>query len=116
MNYLVCSKTHDIAHEDQIELIMKNIEENKGQTTKDENISNMLLKTDNGTAVSSNPCLHATKETEEYSLHQLKNIGDKFQAISAKPPTPNQGNMPGANILPQILLCISINREFAFLK
>ena len=72
---------------------MKNLEENKGQKTTDENINNMLIATDDVTDVSSNPCLHATNDTEEYSAHQLKKVGDKFQAIGTKPPTPNQGNM-----------------------
>ena len=32
-------------------------------------------------------------DIEEYSAHQSKNVDDKFQAISTKPPTPNQGNI-----------------------
>ena len=70
---------------------MKNIEENKGQKTNDDNMSNMRIKTDNDTAVPSSLCLNATNDTEECSVLQLKNIGDKFQVISTKPPTPNQG-------------------------
>ena len=31
----------------KIKLIMKNIEEHKGQKTNDDNMSNMLIKTDN---------------------------------------------------------------------
>ena len=90
---------------------MKNLEENKGQKTTDENISNMLIPTDNVTAVLSNPCLHATNDIEEYSAHQSKNVDDKFQAISTKPPTPNQGNIQINQSLVQyvILICQSID-------
>ena len=91
---------------------MKNLEENKGQKTTDENISNMLIPTDNVTAVLSNPCSHETKDTEEYYAHQLKTVGDKFQAISTKPPTPNQGNIQINQYLVQyvILIYMPINR------
>ena len=88
---------------------MKNLEENKGQKTTDENISNMLIPTNNVTAVSSNPCLHATNDTEEYSVHQIKSVGDKFQAISTKPPTPNQGNIQINQYLVQYKIFKSID-------
>ena len=78
---------------------MKNLEEHKGHKTADENISNMLIATDNVTAVSSNPCLHTTNDTEEYSDNQFKTVGDKVQAISTKPQTPNQGNNTNKSIL-----------------
>ena len=89
---------------------MKNLEENKGQKTTDENISNMLIPTNNVTAVSSNPCLHKTNDTEEYSVHQIKSVGDKFQAISTKPPTPNQGNIQINQYLVQYVILMPINR------
>ena len=95
----------------KIKLTMKNIEEHKGQKTNDDNMSNMLIKTDNNTAVSSSPCLHATNDTEEYSALQLKNIGDKFQVISTKPPTPNQGNIDMNHYLDQYLIWQSGENE-----
>ena len=90
---------------------MKNLEDNKGQKTTDEDKSNMLIPTDNVTAVLSNPCSHATKDTEEeYYVHQLKTVGDKFQAISTKPPTPNQGNIQINQYLVQYVILMPINR------
>ena len=94
---------------------MKHFEENKGHNTTDENISNMLIATDNATAVSSNPCLHVTNDIDEYSVHQLKNVGgDKFQVISTKPPTPNQGNIQINRYL--VEYDIPINIKLAILK
>ena len=90
---------------------MKNLEENKGPKTTDENIRNMLIATDNVTAVSSNPFSHAANNTEEYSVHQLKSVGDRFQAISTKPPTPNQGNIQINRYLVQYVSYICVNQE-----
>ena len=90
---------------------MKNLEDSKGQKTTDENISNMLIANDSVTAVSSNPCLHPTNNTEEYSEQQRKNVGDKFPAISTKPPTPNQGNIPINQYLFQYVIFLYISQS-----
>ena len=93
---------------------MKHFEENKGHNTTDEN---MLIATDNATALSSNPCLHPTNDIEEYSVHQLKNVGgDKFQAISTKPPTPNQGNTQINRYLVQYVIFYSNEYKISYFE